>query len=70
MGAALAAWSKSHDWTKDSGQFIPHAATWLNGKRWEDELPVAGTARPGSFNNLPQHTDDMYQESQDGRANF
>ncbi len=25
-------------WTKDKGQFIPHAATWLNGKRWEDEV--------------------------------
>ena len=20
-------------------QFVPHAATWLNGHRWEDELP-------------------------------
>jgi hypothetical protein len=26
------------EWTKDGGQFIPHAATWLNGKRWEDEV--------------------------------
>lgn len=26
------------DWVKDEGQFIPHPATWLNGKRWEDEL--------------------------------
>jgi hypothetical protein len=25
-------------WTKDGGQFIPHASTWLNGKRWEDEI--------------------------------
>lgn len=71
MGTALAAWSKSPDWTKDGGQFIPHAATWLNGKRWEDELPAPGFAAHGSaFNNLPQHTDDMYEESHDGRANF
>lgn len=27
-------------WTKDNGQFIPHAATFLNGKRWEDETEV------------------------------
>ena len=27
----------SADWTKDNGQFIPHPATWLNQKRWEDE---------------------------------
>jgi hypothetical protein len=24
-------------WQKDGGQFIPHAATWLNQKRWQDE---------------------------------
>jgi len=35
---ALSRWSKSEQWTKDNGQYIPHAATWLNGRRWEDEL--------------------------------
>ena len=29
----------SEQWTKDGGQFIPHPATWLNQKRWEDETP-------------------------------
>jgi len=42
MASALAAWAVSPDWTKDGGQFIPHPATWLNGKRWDDELPAAG----------------------------
>lgn len=28
----------SRDWQKDSGQFIPHPSTWLNGRRWEDEI--------------------------------
>jgi len=32
-------------WVKDGGQFIPHAATWLNGKRWEDE-DGSGGAKP------------------------
>jgi hypothetical protein len=41
MLKAITAWSKSEQWTKDGGQFIPHPATWLNGKRWEDELPKA-----------------------------
>ena len=27
----------SPNWIKDKGQYIPHPATWLNGKRWEDE---------------------------------
>ena len=42
MAAILAGIEKqkqSAQWTKDGGQFIPHPATWLNGCRWEDELP-------------------------------
>ena len=27
----------SPQWQEDGGQYIPHPATWLNGKRWEDE---------------------------------
>lgn len=30
--------SKSEQWTKDGGAFIPHPATWLNQRRWEDDL--------------------------------
>jgi hypothetical protein len=26
------------DWQKDGGQFVPYAATYLNRRRWEDEL--------------------------------
>ncbi len=40
MIGALSRWSKSEQWTKDGGQFVPHAATWLNGRRWEDELQI------------------------------
>ena len=28
-------------WTKSSGQFIPLPATWIRGRRWEDELATA-----------------------------
>ena len=31
-------WSKTEDWTKQNGQFIPYPATWLNSAGWEDEL--------------------------------
>jgi hypothetical protein len=27
----------SKKWLKDGGEYIPYPATWLNGKRWEDE---------------------------------
>jgi hypothetical protein len=28
----------SRDWLKEKGRFIPHPATWLNDKGWEDEF--------------------------------
>ena len=36
--SAIEAQKKSPQWTKDGGQFIPHPTTWLNGKRWEDQV--------------------------------
>ena len=32
-------------WQEDGGRFIPHPATWLNGRRWEDEVQPAGNVR-------------------------
>lgn len=40
MISALRVQREQPDWTKDNGSFIPHPATWLNGKRWMDELPA------------------------------
>ena len=37
MAAALELDKKSEAWTKEKGRFIPYPATWLNGRRWEDE---------------------------------
>lgn len=36
--AGVARWSKSPQWTKDRGEFIPYPATWLNARQWEDEV--------------------------------
>lgn len=30
---------RSPDWIKDGGQFVPYPATFLNGQRWEDDIP-------------------------------
>ena len=35
---ALAEQVEQPSWVKDGGKFIPHPATWLNNKRWEDEI--------------------------------
>lgn len=31
-------------WQKDGGKFIPHPTTWLNGRRWEDEVEIKNTS--------------------------
>ena len=38
---ALEAVKQTQQWLKDGGQFIPHGATWLNKKRWQDEIGLA-----------------------------
>lgn len=71
MIAALGKHSVSRDWTKDHGQYIPMASTWINGERWHDVLqPAAGAGTGSAYTNLPQHTDDMYPEVPDGVPNF
>lgn len=30
----------SEAWTKDGGQYVPHPATYLNQRRWEDETAI------------------------------
>lgn len=37
---ALEKWKQTDEWKKADGQYIPYASTWLNGRRWEDEIPV------------------------------
>lgn len=37
----LAAQSVSHEWTKGEGEFVPLPTTWINGRRWEDEVKPA-----------------------------
>lgn len=41
IAESLAKHRMSRDWLKDNGQFIPHPASWLNGRRWEDEVKPA-----------------------------
>jgi len=48
--AALEKQNTNADWQKDGGQFIPHPATWLNGRRWEDE--PAGNAAGQSVSSI------------------
>lgn len=53
--SALDRVKQSCDWLKDGGQYIPYPATWLNGRRWEDEadsapsVPDAREPTPSGF---------------------
>ena len=38
MMDALKTQMRSSQWTDDGGQFIPLASSWLNDRRWEDEI--------------------------------
>jgi uncharacterized protein YdaU (DUF1376 family) len=41
------------EWTKDGGQFVPHPATWIHQRRWEDEPfnpPQTTTYKPKDQN--------------------
>jgi uncharacterized protein YdaU (DUF1376 family) len=41
--------ASSEQWRKDGGKFIPHPATWLNGRRWEDEIGAHGRTAGGEL---------------------
>jgi hypothetical protein len=36
--SALSSQKESEEWRRDDGRYIPYPASWLNGRRWEDEV--------------------------------
>ena len=45
--AAVEAQKKCEQWKRDGGQYIPYPATWLNQRRWEDEITEREDAKNG-----------------------
>ena len=60
--AAIEKQKRSQQWTKDGGQYIPHPATWLNGQRWNDEMPTAAAA--GKTVSAQAYTQRQYTEDE------
>lgn len=54
----------SRDWTKDDGQYVPMASTWLNGERWTDVLKPASSGQ-SRHTNLDQinHEEGLEQQA-------
>jgi hypothetical protein len=46
---SLSTQAASQDWTKSGGQYVPLAATWIRGKRWEDEASPAAQQKHSGF---------------------
>lgn len=45
--SALKKQMQSEQWQKNNGQYIPYPTTWINGRRWEDEIKeAAGSSQP------------------------
>lgn len=40
MIESVQAFKKTDDWKKEKGTFVPMPSTWLNNKRWKDEVKV------------------------------
>jgi len=50
--AAIDKQKHSAQWQKDGDTFIPHLSTWLNAKRWKDEVSLMPVAKPKSMVDL------------------
>ncbi len=47
----LKEYKQSEQWLKEKGKYIPLPTTWLNGKRWEDEVYINKTSHPHNTGN-------------------
>ena len=52
MLATIERATTSVEWTRDNGQYIPHPASWLNAKGWEDEYTPISTQKGGASGDL------------------
>jgi hypothetical protein len=39
-------WAYEYRMREDAYDYVPHPATWLNGERWEDEVPARFKPKP------------------------
>lgn len=78
--AGLAGWKGCDQWRRDGGNYIPHPATWLNRRGWEDPVTVETRALPleddgnaaflNSHRNLPPPKPVTAEEQREQIARF
>jgi len=53
--ASVRAYAQTQQWKKENGQYIPNPATFLNQRRWEDEIKGGSESRDPKYNNINVH---------------
>lgn len=55
--SAVRAYAQTQQWKKENGQYIPNPATFLNQRRWEDEVNqgTSEASRDPKYNNVSVH---------------
>jgi hypothetical protein len=59
---AVRRYKRTAQWQKDGGEFIPHPSTFLNQRRWEDQIPAKPEPKRGD--------PDWYPTDEEGLAIF
>ena len=54
MSAALKAQMATEEWQRDNGRAIPYPSTWINNRRWEDELEGRAAEGVGPYGQSAQ----------------
>lgn len=62
MLTAIGKQKNSSQWQENGGQFIPYPATWLNNKRWEDDVTEARQTKAVTAQAYTQRSYDEEQE--------
>ena len=56
---------QSDQWSRDNGQYIPHPATWINQRRWDDELKPVAVIHPAKTVTAQQYSQRDYADEQE-----
>lgn len=56
---------QSDQWTRDNGQYIPHPATWIYQRRWEDEVKPVVVIHPAKAVTAQQYSQRDYADEQE-----
>ncbi len=62
--ASVLAQKQSGQWTREGGRYIPLPATWLNGRRWEDEAGPTPAQEKQKTVSEQQYTQRDYTEAE------